>query len=247
MKTQLLTLVLLVGVFFGCEAAEPTIEEPITEETTEEPTEKPIEEGDSGSGGLIRFDDDWSDLEPTGKPVLYLYPEETTQVSLGLDYDGRITAEYPTSINEKWELLAQPDGTLIIDERNYPYIFWEGVSPVTQTFEFTEGFSVSRANYISFLEEKLTLLGLNEKEQADFITYWLPQMQAHEWTTVRFLYEEYAELAKWSIEPLPDTFIRVFVIMEGSDHAVKLPKQNLQVAERKGFTAVEWGGTFFEE
>lgn len=232
-KYFLLTLLLL-----ACETARPIIEEPITEESTEE--------GDFG-GGLIQVDDEWGDFEETGKPVLYLYPEESTQVSLELDYDGRITAEYPTSIDEKWELLAQPDGTLTMGERNYPYIFWEGVSPLTQTFEFTEGFSVSRANYISFLEEKLTLLGLNEKEQADFITYWLPKMQVHEWTTVRFLYEEYAELAKWNIEPLPDTFIRVFVIMEGSDHAVKIPKQNLQAAERKGFTAVEWGGTFFEK
>lgn len=241
-KYFLLTLLLL-----ACETTEPMSAPIVEEPITEEPTEEPVEEGGSGSGGFIQFDDDWSDLEETGKPVLYLYPEETTQVSLGLDYDGHITAEYPTSINGKWELLARPDGTLIMDERSYPYIFWEGVSPLTETFKFTEGFSVSRANYISFLEEKLTLLGLNEKEQADFITYWLPKMQENEWTTVRFLYEEYAELAKWSIEPLPDTFIRVFVIMEGSDHAVKLPKQNLQAAERSGFTAVEWGGTFFEE
>ncbi len=224
MKIHFLALVLLSGVFFGCETSEPVNE--------------------SDSGGL--FNDDWGDVgEMTGKPVLYLYPEEATEVSLELDYEGLVTAEYPQSTNGTWEVLADPDGTLSMNGRTYPYLFWEGVSPLTQSFEFSEGFSVNRSDAISFLEEKLTLLGLNEKEQTDFITYWLPKMQGHEWTTVRFLYEEYEELAEWTISPAPDTFIRVFVIMEGSDQEVNLPQQILVPAVRQGFTAVEWGGTYF--
>ena len=192
---RILCLFALSLILFGCEPESIPVELPVEEPTTEE--ESPSE---GSGGGIIQFDDDWSDVgEATGKPVLYLYPEEATQVSLELDCQGRVTAEYPASQNGEWTVLAQPDGTLSMDDRSYPYIFWEGVSPLTQTFKFTEGFSVSRTNYVSFLEEKLTLLGLNETEQADFITYWLPKMQTHEWTTVRFLYEEYENLAKWSI------------------------------------------------
>jgi len=33
---------------------------------------------------------------------------------------------------------------------------------------------VTEENAEKFLEEKLDILGLNEKEKTDFITYWLP-------------------------------------------------------------------------
>lgn len=224
MKKPLALLLLTASLFLACETA-------------------PVEE----SHGLIDSDNPFSVGEETGKPVLYLYPEEPTQVTATLDYKGNITTEYPKSTNGTWELLAQPNGTLSMNGRTYPYLFWEGISPLTQNFEFSEGFSVNRDNAISFLEEKLTLLGLNEKEQTDFITYWLPKMDQHEWTTVRFLYQDYADLAQWTISPAPDTFIRVFVIMQGSEEEVKLPLQNLTSATRSGFTAVEWGGTYFEE
>ncbi|HIY21421.1 MAG TPA: hypothetical protein H9841_05930 [Candidatus Flavonifractor merdigallinarum] len=31
----------------------------------------------------------------SAKPVLYLYPEEETQVRVKLDYDGKLTSTYP--------------------------------------------------------------------------------------------------------------------------------------------------------
>ncbi len=34
-------------------------------------------------------------LVPMGKPVIYLYPEEKTEVAVKLDYDGELTATYP--------------------------------------------------------------------------------------------------------------------------------------------------------
>lgn len=227
MKNLFVLLTLALLVFPACETSEPVVDE-------------------GGSGGLIETSDDPFDIgEMTGKPVLYLYPREATEVTLELDYEGRITTEYPQSTNGTWKVLADPDGTLTMNGRTYPYLFWEGISSLTQSFEFSEGFSVNRTNAISFLEEKLTLLGLNEKEQTDFITYWLPKMQENEWTTVRFLYEEYEELAEWTIAPKPETFLRVFVIMEGSDQEVNLPQQILVPAVRQGFTVVEWGGTYF--
>ena len=68
-----------------------------------------------------------------------------------------------------------------------------------------------------FLEEKLALLGLTDKEAADFITFWAPQIRANEYTFVSFDASSYTAHARYSFTdeagaPVePDTFIRVFM------------------------------------
>ncbi|MFA6436400.1 MAG: hypothetical protein WCW30_04690, partial [Candidatus Gracilibacteria bacterium] len=120
------------------------------------------------------------------KPVLYLYPEQETKVSVQVAYQGLLTSTYPQAQNGAWEVIASPDGTLSDGNRTYDYLFWEGISPLTETFQFTDGFVVQREEIIPFLEEKLTVLGLNDSEQDDFISYWLPQMNGKGWVMVRF-------------------------------------------------------------
>ena len=58
----------------------------------------------------------------TEKPVLYLYPEETAEVSVKLDYQGRLTTTYP-AYNDGWVVTAEPDGTLEMDGKEYSYLF----------------------------------------------------------------------------------------------------------------------------
>lgn len=61
-----------------------------------------------------------------GKPVIYLYPEKTTNVEVKLNFNGELIATYPTYDNG-WSVIARPDGTLIntADGREYSYLFWE--------------------------------------------------------------------------------------------------------------------------
>ena len=49
------------------------------------------------------------------KPVLYLYPEEETEVTVTLDLDGVLISTYP-DYGEGWTVTDAPDGTLT-DER----------------------------------------------------------------------------------------------------------------------------------
>ena len=49
--------------------------------------------------------------ECSAKPVIYLYPEQETMVSVSLDYAGTLTATYPAYENG-WRVTAEPDGTL---------------------------------------------------------------------------------------------------------------------------------------
>ena len=48
------------------------------------------------------------------KPVIYLYPEEETAVTVKLDYAGALTCTYPAYGNG-WAVTACPDGTLTDD------------------------------------------------------------------------------------------------------------------------------------
>ena len=51
------------------------------------------------------------DRTVSAKPVIYLYPEEETRVTVKLDYNGQLTCTYP-AYEKGWTVTASPDGTL---------------------------------------------------------------------------------------------------------------------------------------
>ena len=51
------------------------------------------------------------------KPVIYLYPEAETDVTVTLDYDGELTCTYP-AYADGWTVSARPDGTLTDKDGN---------------------------------------------------------------------------------------------------------------------------------
>ena len=69
------------------------------------------------------------------KPVLYHYPERTTEITVRLDYNGKLTHTYP-AYRDGWTVLARPDGTLTDPDtgREYYCLFWEGVSDTEYDF-----------------------------------------------------------------------------------------------------------------
>ena len=117
------------------------------------------------------------------KPVLYLYPPEETTVTVSLSLDGELTCAYPAMEEGGWTVTARPDGALVDEAgREYPYLFWEGI--LAAKWDFSSGFVVEGSRTADFLEEKLALLGLTDREAADLITYWLPpygrkRLQSH--------------------------------------------------------------------
>ena len=174
------------------------------------------------------------------KPVVYLYPEEETQVTVQLDYAGELTCTYP-AYQDGWTVTASPEGTLTdADGQTYNYLYWEGQDQVE--YDFSQGFCVAGEDTASFLEDALSRLGLTRKEANEFIVYWLPQMEESTYNLIAFQREAYTEAAKLSIAPAPDTLLRVFMAWKPVEEPVKLPAQELTAPERNGFTAVEWGG-----
>lgn len=181
----------------------------------------------------------------SAKPVIYLYPEQMEEVSVELEYDGDLTCTYP-EYNGGWQVTAYPDGTLTDQEtgKTYNYLFWEGTDK--NEYDLTKGFVVPGEDTAEFLEEKLTALGLNERERNEFIVYWLPRMQDNEYNLIAFQGQEYTEHARLKISPEPDSILRVFMAYQPLDEPVDVPEQELAPFVREGFTVVEWGGTEME-
>ena len=176
----------------------------------------------------------------TEKPVIYLYPEAETDVTVRLDYAGVLTCTYP-AYDGTWRVTAAPDGTLT-DERGqtYRYLYWEGTDNVQ--YDFSEGFCVPGSETAAFLEDALAQLGLTRAEANEFIIYWLPQMEQNTYNLISFQSDAYTDAAKLTITPQPDTLLRVFMAWKPLTSAVEISPQPLTTPERTGFTAVEWGG-----
>ena len=182
-----------------------------------------------------RYEDEYNE-----KPVIYFYPERETEVTVRLDYAGRLTCTYP-AYNGGWRVLARPDGTLTDESgQTYSYLYWEGMNGAE--YDFSEGFCVAGSDTAAFLEDALSRLGLNRREANEFIVYWLPRMEANPYNLIAFQSDAYTDTAKLSIEPAPDTLLRVFMAWKPLENAVNVPPQSLVSPERTGFTAVEWGG-----
>jgi len=186
-----------------------------------------------------------SDWEPEPgvayKPVIYLYPEEETEVSVKLLLDGKLTCTYP-AYHDGWNVTAAPDGTLTDAKgQTYNYLYWEGETEAR--WDMSEGFCVKGEDTAAFLEESLEKLGLTRREANEFIVYWLPLMEQNPYNVISFQAERYTNAAQLNIAPAPDTVIRVFMAWYAAENYVNLNPQELTAPERTGFTVVEWGGT----
>ena len=107
-----------------------------------------------------------------------------------------------------------------------------------------EGFVVKGEDSREFLEEKLAILGLNEREAEEFIVYWLPILEKNEYNYIRFAsMEEINESMPLNFSVEPNSLIRVWMQFKAVDKNYKVNEQVLEKPEREGFVAVEWGGT----
>ena len=183
------------------------------------------------------------------KPAIYLYPEQSSQISIIHNFKGMIRNTYPLYA-DNWTVIAEPNGNLlnVKDNRVYKYLFWDGAySFAKEHYQFKSGFYVKNEDYVSFLQSKLADIGLNENEINDFVVYWLPVMKNYKNCFVYFRINDNIDGSSvLETKPAAETTIRVFMEFSGVDDISsiqKLPEQTLPTFARKGFTLVEWGGT----
>ena len=183
-----------------------------------------------------------SDENVDAKPVIYLYPETTTEVSVKLEYQGKLTCTYPEYKNG-WHVIAEPDGTLtdIKTQKEYSYLFWEGISDVK--YDMSKGYVVKGTDTSEFLESILAEIGLTPKEYNEFIIYWLPEMQGNPYNLITFQTNIYNDHALLNISPEPESVLRVFMAYKALQEPITVEEPTIKPFTRSGFTVVEWGGT----
>jgi hypothetical protein len=206
-----------------------------------------------------------------GKPVIYLYPKEPINISVKFQVPVQLTTDIPTYAGS-WQVKAYPNGSLInlkpeltdcskIDYRkkgseyaqeacqknSYPYLYWAGNINSTNYPTINDGWVVDRNNLDTFLQSKLTEVGLNNKEKNDFMGYWLPDMLAKNTPYYRVSFLQTSDLNSlfpMTVTPSPETTFRLFLdYLPLTAKPDILPQpQVLNKLVRSGFTLVEWGG-----
>ena len=189
------------------------------------------------------------------KPVIYMYSPNPLSANVTLDLKGELTFTYPKYENG-WNVEVSSSGKLkdLNSGKIYPYLFWEGETEnlkFTSSFDAFDGYQINTDSTISFLESKLWELGLNEREQTDFITYWAPRIVQEQYATIQFLIDEdYGkEIGELAVNPKPDCIRRVYMLFSSSGSPANEFNSTLKKIEsfqRKGFTVIEWGGSEIE-
>lgn len=177
------------------------------------------------------------------KPIIYIYPKEEMEVNVKLGRTEYVTHTYP-KYRDGWNVIAKTNGDLIDKEtqKSYYALYWEAAN--IHTTSGNDGFVVKGEDTISFLEEKLTILGLNSREINEFIIYWLPKLENNKYNFIRFqTLEEINANMPLEINPLPDSIIRVMMEFKELENYIEVTEQKLITPKREGFTVVEWGGS----
>lgn len=176
-----------------------------------------------------------------GKPVIYLYPTTTTEISVKLPPTIDVTVSEPTYPHQGWTTVAEPNGQLTMADGNtYGSLFWEGYGATYKTP--TTGFIVKGNEVESFLQKTLAQYGLNVQESKDFMDFWVPIMKPYNTMRISFVTDEWSKNVPLSVSPEPQTSIRIFMDWSpvSSNTTIKAP--TITTPSRDGYTLVEWGG-----
>jgi hypothetical protein len=188
---------------------------------------------------VVYLNRDNSPLGGCGKPVIYLYPNK--KIDFSVKVGANVTISEPFYKNG-WKGTAYPNGDIFINGIKWPYLFWEGQGN-GQYPPINRGVIVEKKDIEKTLKSHLNLLGLNKKESADFMDFWLERMPNTPYTRITWILTDQMNIiAPLTISPEPNTLIRVFLDFEGLDRISYIKPQHLSSVPRNGFTVVEWGG-----
>lgn len=182
-----------------------------------------------------------------GKPIIYLYPEQKQEIKVELEVEWKLIADYPRYDEEikGWQVTAYPDSTIIEDEKEYSYLFWEAEFE-NNDWDLSKWFIVEWKDAREFLQEKLSYIWLTPKEYNEFIVYWYPKMMNNKYNLVYFAWLDYTSKAPLNITPEPDSVLRVFTVIKPLKEKIDIQEQVLEKFDRKWFSVVEWWGTILE-
>lgn len=190
----------------------------------------------------------------TCKPAVYLYPPQKQVVNVKVYPQGFLSYTDPPYDNSKgWTVEAYPSGDLInilnLSPVNHDYLYYESKIRDEVIKKPTQGWVVKFEELNSLYNNILPKLGLNKKQQADFIEYWNEALSKDP-SPYYFVgivdQENVNQIEKLEITPKPDYVNRVRIYFERLDapKSVEAPdlSQNFSSMSNERFNVVEWGG-----
>lgn len=176
------------------------------------------------------------------KPIIYIYPLKEMDLTIKLGNENMLTHTYP-KYSDSWNVHVDTNGNIYDykTNKNYYALYWESIDDTSSNM--SEGFVIEGKNTISFLEEKLEYLGLNEREINEFIIYWIDELENNKYNYIRFrTLDEINKHMPLEFSENPDTLIRIIMDFKPLDKKIDVKEQKLTKVTRSGFTIVEWGG-----
>ena len=198
----------------------------------------------------IISDEDNCIIKSLDKPVISIH-SNNLDLQINLTTNANLFI-YPETTKENntyiWNTKIE-NNFIIIDNKLYPYIFWENYQN-TKDYRIDKGYCIKGSETISFLEDKLTYLGLDYKEKTDFITYWTPKMINNNYNIISFIgldsndeYNQDYQLTNSLNLPTQ----RVIMIWQNSDTYIEIQPQELLEFTLKDDYILEWGGIEYNE
>lgn len=191
------------------------------------------------------------------KPAVYLYPPRQQIVNVQVNPRGQLSyTDPPYDKTTGWTVWAKPDGKISnfqarsrelrsypIPNFQYDYLYYESKLLDSEIKKPESGWVVKPDQLESLFNKILPELGLNKKEQSDFMGYWLNKLPASPYYFVGLVdkpQRDYLEALK--VTPDPDTSIRFSLYFEALDQPKVVTEPKITTPTRKGFTLVDWGG-----
>ena len=179
------------------------------------------------------------------KPADYFYPKEKTDIHFDVKPQGPFTYTLPKYQTGGWDFTAFPDGNVVYQGENYPYIYWDAAIPNNLINIPQKGYSVKYGDLGNFLNTLLPKLGLNQNETKGFEDYWTNYLPQSKYYFVGVIPQAQVEnLAPLTISPAPDSLLRVTLYFKPLDAMTNVAAPQIDTFTRKGFTVVEWGAIF---
>jgi len=174
------------------------------------------------------------------KPNIYIYPEETTQLKVSIDFPqgGKVLTSIP-DYGDGWDVLVDTSGVI---DNEFTFLFYESIQPDVWQKEY--GWVIAKADLESFFKKNMADYGFEGQEIQDFIDYWIPRLNAKPFYRI---FPQTAstidEVITLNFSEEPDRLLRLHYVVESVDEIpnVELKEPEIELFERKGFFVTEWG------
>lgn len=179
------------------------------------------------------------------KPNIYLYPRDTTILSVDLNFPkgGSVVKSDPAYPYAWQDISVAPDGTI---NGKYKFLFYE--AEVDARWQYRRGWVIKQKELPQFFRNTLRVYGLNQQEIEDFMDYWLERLSGFPVYTV---YPQLAcnidQLIELNVSQEPESILRLYYIFKkGKTPFWKLGTPKMTHFQRRGFSVVEWGGSLLK-